>query len=106
MDHPTKVAPEYKNDIEDKVQKALYLIDSGHESEQAWNFIRHINNCFMAKPKLCPKEQRILDSIQPIIEKYGQHDSRGVALDSDRKAEIKGKHTPTNYPSKGLNKNG
>ena len=61
------------------------LIDSGHESRREWDIIRYINNKLVKKYQegtISSKQKRILEMIQPIIEKYGQMDPRGVEQDA------------------------
>lgn len=71
MDKPAQSGPEPLT-IEEKVEAALDLIDSGHESRAEWCFIKALNNFLMKKDKLTPRQEKILRTIQPIIEKYGQ----------------------------------
>lgn len=73
--------------LEEKVQHYLDLIDSGHESQREWDFIKKLNNklthCYqMGKLQEGSKQLRILKMIQPIIEKYGQMDPEGVEQDA------------------------
>jgi hypothetical protein len=79
-------APEARTDrlsVEEKVEACLDLIDSGHESRSEWQYIRKLNNYLMNKCNLSSREERILRTIQPIMEKYGQMSP----LKTEQKAE-------------------
>ena len=84
MDKPAASTPPPLS-IEEKVEAALDLIDSGHESREEWCFIKKLNNYLMRLDKLNPRQERILNQIQPIMEKYGQM--------SSSKTEQKAEHT-------------
>lgn len=71
MDKPAIETPPPLS-IEEKVEAALDLIDSGHESRREWCYIKCLNNYLMRQEKLSPRQEKILMQIQPIMEKYGQ----------------------------------
>lgn len=85
---PEKTAKSRGPSVEERIQDALDMIDSGHESRSDWEFIRRVNNCLMKKPKLSTREKDILAMIQPCIKKHGMASGSQVEQDSDRLAEI------------------
>lgn len=74
--------------VEERIQDALELIYSGHESRSEWEFIRRVNNYLMKKEKLNEREKNILAMIQPCIKKHGMASGSKVEQDTDRLAEI------------------
>lgn len=74
--------------VEERVQDAIDLIDSGHESRSEWEFLRRVNNYLMKKPKLSDREKNVLALIQPCMKKHGMASGSKVEQDTDRLAEI------------------
>ena len=72
--------------LEDKIEAACDLIDSGHESRHEWNFIRALNNELAKrkqKGRIGKRGERLLEMMAHIINKYGEEDSRGVEFDPE-----------------------
>ena len=71
--------------LEEKVEYALEVIDSGYESTTEWNYIRRLNNILTKRYRegtISQSHLRVLKKMQAIIEKYGQLDPRGVEQDA------------------------
>lgn len=67
--------------IEDRVRKAMEMVEYGSGSRRDWEFLRRVNNCLVKKYKARKCNDRmlnILKMIQPTMEKYGQYDHEGV----------------------------
>jgi len=92
IDTPAPKREEVRPSLSERVDEALELIDSGHESRREWTFIRNLNNKLCKRDKLSTKLQRILEKIQPIIYKYGN-------TDTDHKIESKPELHPTSTRS-------
>lgn len=82
-----------KPSIMDKIDECLTMIDSGHDSERHWDYIKRLNDCLMKKPSLTPKQAKILKMIQPAIKKYGR--AAGAEQDTERLVEIGALVTPS-----------
>ena len=79
---------------EDRLNRALELIDSGHESAAEWKMVRNLNNKLMRKRErgsISDRELNALQLLQPMIEKYGQFDSdHGVEQDPSLHSSVTG----------------
>lgn len=81
---PSAAQHEAEENLFDKVDSAVTLIESGHESRSEWNFIRALNNHLINKKQSCElsiEEESILELIVPVINKYGNLDPKGVEQD-------------------------
>lgn len=85
---PEKTKKSAGPSVEERVQDALELINSGHESRAEWEFIRRVNNYLMKKSQLNSREKNVLAMIQPCIKKHGMQSGSHIEQDTDRLAEI------------------
>jgi hypothetical protein len=78
--------PHEMDTIEDKVEAACDLIDSGHESRHEWNLIRKLNNELVRRKqmgRLGKRGEKLLEMMAHVINKYGNEDPRGVEFDPE-----------------------
>lgn len=61
--------------VEDRVRDALDCIDSGYESPVEWRMVVRLFDYLLGKGKRSPREQNLVDMIQPILAKYGYYES-------------------------------
>lgn len=81
---------------EERIERAMELVDSGHESKDEWKFLRWVNNSLTRKyqeGRINKREVAILKKIQPIMEKYGMLDPEGIEQDASL-------HTTTQHGDK------
>jgi len=76
---PRRECTKHKS-IEQRVRELLEDIDSGHPSAQQWEQVRRLFNKLACKPKLSKRAENLLRMMEPIIEKYGMMDPKGVDL--------------------------
>lgn len=72
--------------LEERVRHACDCIETQSTSPREWDFIRRLNNWLQTEARkrtLRPRERAVLLSLQPVIEKYGLIDPRGVELDAE-----------------------
>lgn len=72
--------------LEDKVEAACDLIDSGHESREEWDFVRALNNELVKrkqKGRLGPRGAKLMEMMAKVINKYADEDPRGVDQDPE-----------------------
>lgn len=58
--------------VEDQVQHALELIDSGKKSDVEWIMINKMYRELRSR-KPTPRIQNLIDMIEPVIAKFGYH---------------------------------
>lgn len=61
--------------VEERVRDALDCIDSGYESPVEWRMVCGLFQHLLKSGKRSPREQNLLDMIQPILAKYGYYES-------------------------------
>lgn len=72
---PAPQAMSHSVSVEEKVRDALNLIDSGHESPVEWRMVCRLFRHLQEKGKISRREQNLLDMIQPVLAKYGYHET-------------------------------
>jgi hypothetical protein len=77
-----KEAPERlpKKTAEEKVKEWIEDVESGRPSRGQWCRLRRLFNCLANSKKLSPRGRLILEMIEPVMQKYGLMDSKGVDL--------------------------
>lgn len=68
--------------IEDKVRDAVELCESGYCSDVEWRMLCRLRDALREK-KQTPRIQNLLQMIQPILNKYGYHDTVS-AIEEDK----------------------
>jgi len=69
-----------KFDILEYVQELIDDVEAGYPAWEQWSEIRFIFNKLACRPKLTRRQRQIFEMLEPIVEKYGLNDSRGVKL--------------------------
>jgi hypothetical protein len=69
-----------KQSVEDRVKEWMEDVESGRPSREQWIRLRNLFNKLANAPKLSPRAQNIVKMIEPIMQKYGFMDSKGVDL--------------------------
>lgn len=59
--------------VEDQVHDALQEIESGRDSGVQWLMLNKLAKALRAQKKLNPRQQNVLDMIEPLLNKYGYH---------------------------------
>lgn len=72
---PPQREPEKKQPrIEDRVREAVELCESGYCSHTEWLMLQRLCRALKEK-KQTPRVQNLLGMIQPLLNKYGYHDT-------------------------------
>lgn len=73
-----------KPSLIEKVQEAITMIDSGHDSRAEWDMIQCLNKCLMKKDKLTKNQAALLKMIQPVLKRYKGITSEKIEQDTDK----------------------
>lgn len=58
--------------VEDKVRRALELVDSGHRSDVEWSMINRLYKSLL-RAKKSPRIQNLLKMLEPTMNKFGYY---------------------------------
>lgn len=62
------------------VEELIDDIESGYPSLESWKSLRRIFNRLARSSKLTCMQKRAFDKAEPIVKKYGLHDTEGIEL--------------------------
>jgi hypothetical protein len=89
MPEPHSPPPDEPTGIVEYIQELIDDVESGYPAWEQWSEIRCIFNKLACKPKLTPKQKHVFNMLEPIVQKYGLNDGRGVKLSSQYPHERK-----------------
>lgn len=81
---PEKTKPYNKIPIEERIEDAMCLCESGHESQAEWNFLRKVNNYLTKKKNLNKKQKLILDKVSKFLRQHSSASGGQIDVDSEK----------------------
>lgn len=87
MEHPEETVPEYTQcqpTLEEKVRDAIIMVDSGHESDMEWDYLKRVYNK-LETMKTTKRIHNLLEMIHPVLAKFGKIEAMPITPPQPRK---------------------
>lgn len=90
MEMPEETAPEYTQcqpSLEEKVRDAIIMVDSGHESDMEWEYLKRVYDK-LESMKPTKRINNLLEMMHPVLAKFGKIEAMPIARPAQRKSEL------------------
>lgn len=81
---PEQTAAHRRPSIEERVEDAMCLCESDHETPREWEFLRNLHNKLMKHPKLNKRQKKLMDKLTAFLRKHKSASGGHVEVDTEK----------------------